>query len=285
MNGTRFDSIEQAISYIERHRLAQPSLAEIADGVGLSPHHLQRLFTAWAGVSPKQFLRHLTLDHARALLGRDSSVLDAAYEVGLSGPGRLHDLMVTLEAATPGEFGAGGRGLDIRFGFLDSLFGRALAGLTDRGICWLAFHGAGEERAALDALAAHWPEAALREDAAGVRKAVGPALARGGAVPGRPLRLWAQGSNFQIKVWDALLRIPPGRLVTYGGLARTVGRAGAARAVGGAAARNPIALLIPCHRVIRASGRFAEGYRWGSARKRAMIAWEASASARGREAA
>ena len=280
---TQFDRIERAIGFIERRRLDRPCLAEVARGVGLGPHHLQRLFTAWAGVSPNQYLRFLDLDHAREALRGGASVLDAALESGLSGPGRLHDLLVAFEAVTPGEMRAGGRGLEIRFGFLDSAFGRALAGLTARGVCWLSFHAAGERRAALAELRAHWPEARMVEDAAGVGAALGPTLARGRAAPG--LRLWVQGSNFRIKVWEALLRIPPGRLATYGDVARAVGRPGAERAVGGAVAANPVALLIPCHRVIRASGRFAVGYRWGSARKRAMIAWEATEPDRAGQAA
>lgn len=271
---TQFDRIERAIGFIERRRLDRPCLAEIARGVGLGPHHLQRLFTAWAGVSPNQYLRFLDLDHAREALRGGASVLDAALDSGVSGPGRLHDLLVAFEAVTPGEMRTGGRGLEIRFGFLDSAFGRALAGLTARGVCWLSFHAAGERQAALAELRAYWPEARMVEDAAEVRAALGPTLARGRAAPG--LRLWVQGGNFRIKVWEALLRIPPGRLATYGDVARAVDRPGAERAVGGAVAANPVALLIPCHRVIRASGRFAVGYRWGSARKRAMIAWEAT---------
>lgn len=280
---TQFDRIERAIGFIERRRLDRPCLAEIARGVGLGPHHLQRLFTAWAGVSPNQYLRFLDLDHAREALRGGASVLDAALDSGVSGPGRLHDLLVAFEAVTPGEMRAGGRGLEIRFGFLDSAFGRALAGLTARGICWLSFHAAGERQAALADLRACWPEARMVEDTAEVRAALGPTLARGRAAPG--LRLWVQGSNFRIKVWEALLRIPPGRLATYGDVARAVDRPGAERAVGGAIAANPVALLIPCHRVIRASGRFAVGYRWGSARKRAMIAWEATEPDRTGEAA
>lgn len=282
-DGTQFDRIERAIGFIERHRLDRPCLAEIARGVGLGPHHLQRLFTAWAGVSPNQYLRFLDLDHAREALRGGASVLDAALDSGVSGPGRLHDLLVAFEAVTPGEMRVGGRGLEIRFGFLDSAFGRALAGLTARGVCWLSFHAAGERRGALADLRAHWPDARVVEDTAGVRAALGPTLARSRAAPG--LRLWVQGSNFRIKVWEALLRIPPGRLATYGDVARAVDRPGAERAVGGAVAANPVALLIPCHRVIRASGRFSVGYRWGSARKRAMIAWEATEPDRVGEAA
>ena len=285
MSEHQYDRIEQAIRYIEEHRLDQPGLDEVAAGVGLSPNHLQRLFTAWAGVSPKQFLRYLTLDRAREALRGDRSVLDAAYDAGLSGPGRLHDLLVRFDALTPGEARARGRGLAIRYGLHDGVFGRALVGLTDRGICWISFHGPGEERAALAELRAEWPEAALVADEAATWAAAGRPLASGAVARGQPLRLWARGTNFQIKVWEALLRIPSGRLATYGDVARAIGRPGAGRAVGGAVASNPISLLIPCHRVIRASGRFETGYRWGTARKRALIAWEATAGDRAAEEA
>ena len=285
MSQAQYHRIEQAIRYIEDHRLEQPSLEEVAAGVGLNPHHLQRIFTTWAGVSPKQFLRYLTLDHAREVLRGDSSVLDAAFDVGPSGPGRLHDLFVTFEALTPGEAHARGRGLEIRFGFHDSAFGRALVGLTERGICWVSFHDADDERAALAELRAEWPEALLVEGAAHTWAAAGRTLVAGAVAAGLPLRLWAQGTNFQIKVWEALLRIPAGRLASYGDVARAIGRPGAGRAVGGAVGANPISLLIPCHRVIRASGRFETGYRWGTARKRALIAWEATAGDRARAAA
>ena len=266
--------IERAIRYIEDNRLDQPGLEDIAAGVGISPFHLQRLFTAWAGVSPKLFLRYVTLDHAREALMDARSVLDTALDTGLSGPGRLHDLLVTLEAATPGEVGAGGRGLEIRYGRHDGVFGRFLVAMTERGVCRVAFEQ--EDRDPLAALAAAWPNARLVEDAAHTWRGAGEALARGVAAGAAPIRLWARGTNFQIKVWEALLRVPPGRLVSYGGIAHAVGRPGAARAVGRAVGANPIAVLIPCHRVIRASGRFETGYRWGSARKRALLAWEAA---------
>ena len=266
--------IERAIRFIEDNRLDQPTLGEIAAGVGMSPFHLQRVFTAWAGVSPKLFLRYVTFDHAREALMDASPVLDAALDVGLSGPGRLHDLFVTLEAATPGEVGAGGRGLEIRYGRHEGVFGSFLVGATERGVCRISFDQEGEDR--VGALAETWPNARLVEDAAFTWKVAGEALAHGMDSGGSPIRLWARGTNFQIKVWEALLRVPPGRLVRYGDIARAVGRPGASRAVGQAVGANPIAVLIPCHRVIRASGRFETGYRWGSARKRALIAWEAS---------
>ena len=266
--------IERAIRFIEDNRLEQPSLDEIAAGVGMSPFHLQRVFTAWAGVSPKLFLRYVTLNHAREALMDARSVLDAALDVGLSGPGRLHDLFVTLEAATPGEVGAGGRGLEIRYGRHDGVFGRFLVAATERGVCRISFEQEGEDPVA--ALAAVWPNARLVEDEAHTWRIAGEALADGVSAGASPIRLWARGTNFQIKVWEALLRIPPGRLVSYGDVAHAIGRPGASRAVGRAVGANPVAVLIPCHRVIRASGRFETDYRWGSARKRALIAWEAA---------
>lgn len=266
MDGSsHYDKIERAIRFIEDNRLDQPGLDEIAAGIGMSPFHLQRVFTAWAGVSPKLFLRYVTLDHAREALMDASPVLDAALDVGLSGPGRLHDLFVTLEAATPGEFGAGGRGLEIRYGLHDGPFGRFLVAATERGVCRIAFERAGEDQ--VEALADAWPNARLVEDEARTWRIAGEALAHGMTAGESPIRLWARGTNFQIKVWEALLRVPAGRLASYGDIARAVGRAVGA---------NPIAVLIPCHRAIRASGRFETGYRWGSARKRALIAWEAA---------
>ena len=275
MDGSsHYDKIERAIRFIEDNRLDQPGLDEIAAGIGMSPFHLQRVFTAWAGVSPKLFLRYVTLDHAREALMDASPVLDAALDVGLSGPGRLHDLFVTLEAATPGEFGAGGCGLEIRYGLHDGPFGRFLVAATERGVCRIAFEQAGEDQ--VGALADAWPGARLVEDEARTWRIAGEALAHGMTAGESPIRLWARGTNFQIKVWEALLRVPPGRLASYGGIARAVGNPRAGRAVGRAVGANPIAVLIPCHRAIRASGRFETGYRWGSARKRALIAWEAA---------
>ena len=271
---SHYARIERAIRFIEDNRLEQPSLDRVAAGVGMSAFHLQRVFTAWAGVSPKLFLRYVTLDHAREALMDARPVLDAALDVGLSGPGRLHDLFVTLEAATPGEVGAGGRGLDIRYGRHDGPFGRFLVAATERGVCRIAFEQEGENP--VEALADAWPNARLMEDEAHTWRIAGEALAHGIDGGDSPIRLWARGTNFQIKVWEALLRVPAGRLVSYGGLARAIGKPRASRAVGQAVGANPIAVLIPCHRAIRASGRFETGYRWGSARKRALIAWEAA---------
>lgn len=276
LSGSRdYARVERAIRYIERHAGAQPALSEVAAAVGLSPFHFQRLFTRWAGVSPKRFLELLTVDHARRLLQDSASVLDAALAVGLSGPGRLHHHFVTLEAASPGEVKARGAGLTIRWGVHPSPFGDALLALTPRGICRLVFLGAGGTAAARDELAAAWPAATLRRDDAGTAAAAAAALPAAGPAP---LALWVRGTNFQVAVWRALLRIPEGAVTSYGELAAAVGRPGAARAAGQAVGANPVAYLIPCHRVIRGAGA-PGGYRWGPERKRALLAWEAARAA------
>ncbi len=271
-----FERISRAIGYLERHHRDQPDLDRIAAEVHLSPFHFQRLFTRWAGVSPKQFMRFLTVEHAKAALEAGESVLEATFEAGLSAPGRLHDLFVTLEAVTPGEYKTMAAGIEIRWGVHASRFGDVAVAATDRGICGLGFIADAGAAEAVDDLRDRWPRALLRRDQSGTRsyaeRLFEPPTATGAA----PLKLWVKGTNFQIKVWQALLRVPYGGLASYGGLARAIGRPDAARAVGRALADNPIAYLIPCHRVIRASGRFETDYRWGTARKRALIGWEAA---------
>lgn len=270
--------VAQAIRYLEQHVQAQPSLDELAAQVHVSPYHLQRVFTRWAGISPKRFLQLLTVDYAKAALDESRSVLDAAYAAGLSGPGRLHDLFVTLEAVTPGEFKTQGAGLEIVYGQHATPFGECLLATTPRGICALSFLNGGGWDAAVAQLRQEWPAAALRED-----KEAAAALAQrifdpGAGQPdphGTPLRVLVKGTNFQVKVWSALLRIPPGALCTYRDVARAVERPSAARAVGNAVGANPIAYLIPCHRVIRAGG-LVRDYRWGATRKKAMLGWEAA---------
>jgi len=267
-----YTRVERAIGFLERHAARSPSLAEVARGAGLSPAHFQRLFTRWAGISPKRFLQFLARERAVDLLRRSATVLDAAYEAGLSGPGRLHDLLVSVDAATPGEVASGGRGVAVAWGFSPSPFGECLLGITDRGICHLAFVGASGRAAALADLRRRWPRAALRED----RALAAVTAARVFAGSGRArIRLHLAGTNFQVKVWEALLRIPRGAATTYGDVARRIGRPTAARAVAGAVAANPVAWLIPCHRVLRSLGALG-GYRWGVERKRAMLGWEAA---------
>ncbi len=278
-NPQDFARIEKAIGFIEARYRDQPALDEVAREVGLSPYHFQRLFTRWAGVSPKRFIRFLTVDYAKAALEGAEPVLDAAFDAGLSGPGRLHDLLVAYEAVTPGEYKAMGEAVEIRYGFHAGPFGAFLLAATSRGICALSFVGDGGREQCLAELGARWPRAAIIRDQGGTAPLAAAAFPAPLAAPGEKLRLWLKGTNFQVKVWEALLRIPAGRLTSYGEIAAAIGRPGAARAVGGALADNPVGWVIPCHRVIRASGRFETHYRWGSARKRAMIGWEAARAA------
>ena len=268
-----YERIERAIHYLSANYRRQPSLADVARHVGLSEFHFQWMFTRWAGLSPKRFVQFLTADHARHLLRESASLLDAAYEVGLSGTGRLHDLFVAVDAVTPGEFKAAGAGLTITFGFHDSPFGECLAGLTDRGLCWLSFVDAGGRRAARAALEAHWHGATMVERPA----ALAPTLRRvfGGGRRAAPQPLLLKGTNFQVKVWEALLRVPAGAVTTYQDLAGRIDRPRAVRAVGTAVAHNPISYVIPCNRVIRANGELGQ-YRWGADRKQAILGWEAA---------
>jgi AraC family transcriptional regulator of adaptative response/methylated-DNA-[protein]-cysteine methyltransferase len=271
-----YERIGRAIAYLRRHADAQPDLAAAARHVNLSEHHFQRLFTRWAGVSPKRFVQYLTVEHAKSRLAGSRSVLDLAGAVGLSGPGRLHDLFVTLEAMSPGEYRAGGAGLAIRYGVHESPFGPALLALTARGVCGLRFVEGARDGATW--LRREWPGADLRHDEAGTAPVVGQIFQPLAAGTGRPLALVVKGSNFQIKVWRALLELPLGSLTSYGQIAARIGAPGSARAVGGAVGANPIAWLIPCHRVIRETGLIG-GYRWGPDRKAAMLGWEAARSA------
>lgn len=265
--------IERAIRYLAAHFRRQPTLAEVARHAGLSEFHFQRLFTRWAGVSPKRFLQFLTADYARQLLRESQSLMDVAFEAGLSGPGRLHDLLVTVDAVTPGEFKREGEGLTIRYGDHDSPFGPCLIGVTERGMCWLAFVPPDGRRRALEAMRDHWREAAFEKDERETRAMARRVFDRAGDRSGAPLPLFLKGTNFQLKVWEALLRIPAGAVTTYEDVARRIESPRAVRAVGTAVGHNPIAFVIPCHRVIRATGAFGE-YRWGSERKKALLAWE-----------
>lgn len=264
--------IARAIDFLRTHRGKQPDLATLAHHAGLSDAHFQRLFTHWAGVSPKRFLQYLTVEDARRRLADTRNTLDLAADIGLSGGGRLHDLFVTLEAMSPGEARAGGDGLDIRWGLHDTPFGSALLGLTTRGICMVHFVDAAEEAA--EYLREAWPKAVLKRDQAATANTAQRIFAPL-AQPRQPLAVLVKGSNFQVQVWRALLRLPAGMLTTYGDLAAALGKPDAARAVGTAVGANAIAYLIPCHRVIRASGVIS-GYRWGTTRKAAMLGREAA---------
>jgi AraC family transcriptional regulator of adaptative response/methylated-DNA-[protein]-cysteine methyltransferase len=267
-----FARIAAAIAYVDENFRAQPRLASIAAAAHLSEFHFNRLFRRWAGITPRQYLAFVTARAARAALLGSPSVLDAALAVGLSGPGRLHDLMVTLEAVTPGELKSQGRGLSLSAGFAVTPFGRALLASSPRGLSHLGFVEAGAEAAAWAALAQQWPGAELRRDDAGAQQQADTVW--GAARAGTSIRLAVKGTNFKIKVWRALLEGTPGAPMTYGELARAAGRPGAARAVGSAVGANPVAWLIPCHNVLRAGGGLG-GYHWGVERKRAMLAWQA----------
>jgi AraC family transcriptional regulator of adaptative response/methylated-DNA-[protein]-cysteine methyltransferase len=263
--------IEQAILYLEKNAQHQPELEEIARSVGLSEFHFQRMFTRWAGISPKRFLQFVTRENAKDLLDRSENVLDTTLQVGLSSLGRLHDLFVTTEAVTPGEYKSRGAGLTIRYGLHRTPFGECLIGTTDRGICQLSFIQE-SEAAALDAMVEYWKEARMIEDHPATAPLIEPIfdLSRRGE---HALHMHLLGTNFQIKVWEALLRIPPGSVTTYESIAKQIGHTNATRAVGNAVAHNPIAVLIPCHRVIRKMGEFGN-YRYGSARKKALLVRE-----------
>ncbi len=272
-NARDYARIEAAIVYLENRFREQPALDDVATEVGLSPHHFQRLFRRWAGISPKRFVQFLTLDYAKAQLDASASVLDAAYDAGLSGPSRLHDLFVTYEAMSPGAFKSGGAGVEIAYGAHPSPFGPCFIGQTERGICALGFADSGAD-AVRAAFERRWPAARFYEDRRAIGTIADRIFDRPTAVSG-PIRLAVAGTNFQLKVWEALLRIPSGRITSYQALARALGLPRGARAIGGAVAANPVSYLIPCHRVIRKSGRFSN-YEWGRSRKRVMLAWEAS---------
>ena len=273
-NARDYARIEAAILYLEAHFRDQPSLDEVAGAAGLGPHHFQRLFRRWAGVSPKRFGQYLTLDYAKAQLDASATILDAAYDAGLSGPSRLHDLFVTYEAMSPGAFKAGGNGIDITWGVHPSPFGPCFVGQTERGICALGFVD-GNADAVRAEFERRWPAARFREDGNATAAVVARVFHGQPAAGDAPLRLAVCGTNFQLKVWEALLRIPPGRVTSYQALAQALGLPRGARAVGGAVAANPVSYLIPCHRVIRRTGRFSN-YEWGPARKRVMLGWEAA---------
>ncbi len=273
-----YQRIEKAITYLQANFLDQPDLAAVARAAHLSQYHFQRLFTRWAGISPKRFLQFLTVEFAKGQLAESKAVLETALNCGLSGPGRLHDLFVSAEAVTPGEFKSRGAGIQIEYGFHPTRFGPCLLGVTRRGICWLGFANGLGARAALDEAKSHWSGAVWEEQP----DATAPVVERIFSGLENPretsLSLLLMGTNFQIKVWQALLTIPPGALVTYQRIGGLVRAPQSERAIGNAVANNCIAYLIPCHRVIRKTG-LPGGYRWGQARKLAMLGWEAARTA------
>ncbi|WP_076363517.1 methylated-DNA--[protein]-cysteine S-methyltransferase [Phaeovulum vinaykumarii] len=272
-DGYHYQVIARAIRALDAHEGAPVPLARLAADLGMSPAHFQRVFSAWAGVSPKKYQEYLALGHARALASAGVPLVEVAQGAGLSGPGRLHDLFLRWEAMSPGQAARAGAGLCLRWGWFDTAFGPALVMASDLGISGLAFAAETGPEAAFADLAGRWPAARLREAPAEiapwVKAALGPAMgARGGPAP-----LHVLGAPFQIKVWEALLRVPAGGATSYAALAEAIGRKGAARAVGTAVGRNPVSFLIPCHRVLRGTGALG-GYHWGLGVKRALLAWE-----------
>ncbi len=293
-----YQKVAAAIAFIRQHRDQQPSLSAVAQHIGLSEHHFQRLFTQWAGISPKRFLQSLTIEHAKANISQTRSLLTLSSDLGLSGPSRLHDLFVSIEGMSPGEFKTGGEGLKIYYGLHETLFGMVAIATTARGICSLQFLEAEKlpseklpsekllsekllsekvpsEKLIKDQLAQTWPRAALIADSRVTQPLCDRIFSPIATQPTHPLTVLVKGTNFQIQVWRALLQIPPGALTTYQTIASIIDRPTAARAVGTAIGKNPVGYLIPCHRVIRASGE-PGGYRWGIDRKQAILGWESA---------
>jgi AraC family transcriptional regulator of adaptative response/methylated-DNA-[protein]-cysteine methyltransferase len=269
-----YDSVRRAIAFISERWRQQPTIEDMADAASLTPDELHHLFRRWAGLTPKAFMQALTLDHAKGLLKGSASVLDAALDSGLSGPGRLHDLFVTHEAMSPGEWKTGGAGMVITYGFYPSPFGTALVMATGRGLAGLAFADAGEESSALSDMKSRWPRATYVEDVAGTaglaQRIFDTKLWR----PDHPLRVVLIGTDFEVRVWEALLKIPMGRAVCYSDIANKLQTPKASRAVGAAVGKNPISFVVPCHRALGKSGALT-GYHWGLTRKQAMLGWEA----------
>lgn len=272
--GQDYETVRDIIEAISLDYRDQPSLNDLAHQTGQSEEGLQKLFRRWAGLTPKAFLQAVTLDHARRLLDEGAPLLETAFEVGLSGPGRLHDLFVTHEAMSPGEYKDRGRGLVIRHGAHISPFGLALVMVTERGLCGLAFADAGGELAALDDMMARWPNARFVEDLAATAPYAARIFDPKKWRAEEPLRVVLIGTDFQVRVWEGLLRIPMGRATTYSALAGAIGRPEAPRAVGAAVGANPVSFVVPCHRALGKSGALT-GYHWGLTRKRAMLGWEA----------
>jgi len=273
MGGSDYSRVARAIEYLERHAGNQPTLAEVAAQVELSEFHFQRMFHRWAGVTPKAFLQALTLRQAKALLAEEKSLLDTSLHLGMSGPSRLHDLFLHVDAMTPGAFKRAGHGLDIRWGCHETPFGTALFAATTQGLCGLSFLAEDTPEVAFRALQGRWPGATWMEAPEQTLAFAEEVEARMRGAGMRPLSLVFKGSPFQVKVWEALLAVPEGHVISYGGLAEVIGSPQASRAVGTALSLNPIGYLIPCHRVIRATGAIGE-YRWGGVRKQALLGVE-----------
>ena len=267
-----YKRVERAIGYIVRHYKDKPSLEDVAAEIHVSPFHFQRLFSKWAGVSPKKFIQFLSLDYAKDILrAPGTSVLDAAYDAGFSGAGRLHDLFMSIEGMTPGTFKQQGAGLEINYDFADSPFGAVLIASTCNGICHMAFEA--DQAAGFERLYQLFPQARFHQRADKMHKDALAVFDQKGSQADSQITLHLQGTPFQLKVWEALLKIPMGSLASYGDVVHLIGQPAASRAVGTAVSHNPVAFLIPCHRVIRQNGAIG-GYMWGAERKQAMIAWE-----------
>ena len=269
-----YDTIRRSIEYLTDHWRDQPGLERLSDHIGLSPHHLQRLFTRWTGgLSPKGFIQAVTLDNAKKMLDQSASVMETAFEVGLSGSSRLHDLFVTHEAITPGAYKAKGLGLTIFYAFHPSPFGKALVMVTEHGLAGLAFADPGEEQTALEDMYGRWPNATYRLDEEATRSYAGHIFNPDAWQQEQPLRITLIGTDFEIRVWEMLLKIPLGSMTTYSAIARHMGNPKASRAVGTAVGKNPISFVVPCHRVLGKGGSIC-GYHWGLTRKRAILGWE-----------
>jgi AraC family transcriptional regulator of adaptative response/methylated-DNA-[protein]-cysteine methyltransferase len=270
-----YEIVQRAIAYTTENYRTQPQVDAIAQAAGTDARKLNELFRRWCGLSPNVFLQSVTLDNARKILRESPNILDASYELGLSGPGRLHDLFVAHESMSPGEWKTGGEGLTVYYGFHPSPFGSALIMATDRGLCGLAFADSGGERAALDDMRSRWPKARYQEDSARTVVYAQRIFDSGQWKADTPLRVVLIGTDFEIRVWETLLKIPLGRATTYSDIARKIERPKASRAVGAAVGKNPISFVVPCHRVVGKSGALT-GYHWGLTRKRAMLGWEAA---------
>jgi len=268
-----YDTVRRAIEYLTKRFREQPEVEAVAAAAGTDPRRLNELFRRWCGLTPKAFLQAVTLDNAKKLLAQSPNILETSYELGLSGPGRLHDLFVVHEAMSPGEWKSGGEGLEIRYGFHPSPFGTALVMMTPRGLCGLAFSDPGKEAAALKDMRTRWKNASYVEDSAATADVAARIFQSDRWQPDTPLRVVLIGTDFEVRVWQTLLKVPLGRAATYSDVARKIGKDNAARAVGAAVGKNPISFVVPCHRIVGTNGALT-GYHWGLTRKRAMLGWE-----------
>ncbi|WP_456781799.1 methylated-DNA--[protein]-cysteine S-methyltransferase [Bradyrhizobium sp. USDA 3315] len=269
-----YDSVRRAIAFISEHWRTQPTIEAMADAAAVTPDELHHLFRRWAGLTPKAFMQALTLDHAKNLLRDSASVLDAALDSGLSGPGRLHDLFVTHEAMSPGEWKTGAGGMTLRYGFHPSPFGTAIVIATDRGLAGLAFADHGDEQTAFADMKRRWPNATYVEDTDGTTALAQRVFDTRMWRADQPLRVVLIGTDFEVRVWETLLKVPMGRAVSYSDIACKINSPKASRAVGAAVGRNPVSFVVPCHRALGKSGALT-GYHWGITRKQAMLGWEA----------